>query len=414
MLKRVVVTGIGALTPIGLNVHSYWDGLCQSVSGAAPITRFDASKFKTNFACELKNFNAQDYIDRKELRKLDDFSVYALISTAEAIKNSNLDLNLLDLSRCGVIWGSGIGGLNTMSSEIETYVLANKVPRFSPFFIPKMISDIAAGLISIKYGFRGPNFSTVSACASSTNSIIEAYHYIKLGKSDVMISGGSEASVNEAALGGFNALRALSTRNEEPSKASRPFDSERDGFVLGEGAGTIILEEYEHAKKRGANIYCEVKGIGTSGDAYHLTAPEPNGIGAMQAMKNAIKESNLDLSEIDYINVHGTSTPLGDPIEIKAIKEIFKDKIYNLNISSTKSMTGHLLGAAGAIEAIASILAIKNSCVPPTINLENLDEQLDPKINYTANKIQKKNVKNVISNTFGFGGHNATVLLGKL
>ncbi len=414
MLKRVVVTGIGALTPIGLNVHSYWDGLCQSVSGAAPITRFDASKFKTNFACELKNFNAQDYIDRKELRKLDDFSVYALISTAEAIKNSNLDLNLLDLSRCGVIWGSGIGGLNTMSSEIETYVLANKVPRFSPFFIPKMISDIAAGLISIKYGFRGPNFSTVSACASSTNSIIEAYHYIKLGKSDVMISGGSEASVNEAALGGFNALRALSTRNEEPSKASRPFDSGRDGFVLGEGAGTIILEEYEHAKKRGANIYCEVKGTGTSGDAYHLTAPEPNGIGAMQAMKNAIKESNLDLSEIDYINVHGTSTPLGDPIEIKAIKEIFKEKIYNLNISSTKSMTGHLLGAAGAIEAIASILAIKNSCVPPTINLENLDEQLDPKINYTANKIQKKNVKNVISNTFGFGGHNATVLLGKL
>ena len=414
MLKRVVVTGIGALTPIGLNVHSYWDGLCQSVSGAAPITRFDASKFKTNFACELKNFNAQDYIDRKELRKLDDFSVYALISTAEAIRNSNLDLNLLDLSRCGVIWGSGIGGLNTMSSEIETYVLANKVPRFSPFFIPKMISDIAAGLISIKYGFRGPNFSTVSACASSTNSIIEAYHYIKLGKSDVMISGGSEASVNEAALGGFNALRALSTRNEEPSKASRPFDSGRDGFVLGEGAGTIILEEYEHAKKRGANIYCEVKGTGTSGDAYHLTAPEPNGIGAMQAMKNAIKESNLDLSEIDYINVHGTSTPLGDPIEIKAIKEIFKEKIYNLNISSTKSMTGHLLGAAGAIEAIASILAIKNSCVPPTINLENLDEQLDPKINYTANKIQKKNVKNVISNTFGFGGHNATVLLGKL
>ena len=414
MLKRVVVTGIGALTPIGLNVSSYWDGLCQAVSGAAPITRFDASKFKTNFACELKNFNAQDYIDRKELRKLDDFSVYALISTAEAIKNSNIDLNLLDLSRCGVIWGSGIGGLNTMSSEIESYVLGNKIPRFSPFFIPKMISDIAAGLISIKYGFRGPNFSTVSACASSTNSIIEAYHYIKLGKSDLMISGGSEASVNEAALGGFNALRALSTRNEEPSKASRPFDSGRDGFVLGEGSGTIILEEYEHAKKRGANIYCEVKGTGTSGDAYHLTAPEPNGIGAMQAMQNAINESNLDLSEIDYINVHGTSTPLGDPIEINAIKEVFKEKTYNLNISSTKSMTGHLLGAAGAIEAIASILAIKNSCIPPTINLEHLDEQLDPKINYTPNKIQKKNVKNVISNTFGFGGHNATVLFGKV
>jgi len=414
MLKRVVVTGIGALTPIGLNVSSFWNGLSQSVSGAAPITRFDASKFKTQFACELKKFKAEDYIDRRELRKLDDFSVYALISTEEAIKDSKLDLDLLDQQRCGVIWGSGIGGLNTMSKEIESYVLNDKTPRFSPFFIPKMISDIAAGLLSIKYGFRGANFSTVSACASSTNAIIEAYHYIKLGKSDVMISGGSEASVNEAALGGFNALRALSTRNEDPKTASRPFDLNRDGFVLGEGAGTVILEEYEHAINRGATIYCELKGTGTSGDAYHLTAPEPNGLGAKQAMKNAIKESNLDLSDIDYINVHGTSTPLGDPIEINAIKDIFQDDVYKLNISSTKSMTGHLLGAAGAIEAIASILAINKSSVPPTINLETLDHKLDPKINYTPNKMEKKQINNVISNTFGFGGHNATVLFGKI
>ena len=414
MLKRVVVTGIGALTPIGLNVSSFWDGLSQSISGAAPITRFDASKFKTHFACELKNFQAEDYIDRKELRKLDDFSVYALVSTEEAIKDSKLDLDSLNQQRCGVIWGSGIGGLNTMSKEIESYVLNNKTPRFSPFFIPKMISDIAAGLLSIKYGFRGANFSTVSACASSTNAIIEAYHYIKLGKSDVMISGGSEASVNEAALGGFNALRALSTRNENPKTASRPFDLNRDGFVLGEGSGTIILEEYEHAINRGATIYCELKGTGTSGDAYHLTAPEPNGLGAKQAMENAIKESKLDLSDIDYINVHGTSTPLGDPIEIHAIKEIFKEHVYRLNISSTKSMTGHLLGAAGAIEAIASILAMNKSRIPPTINLQTLDPQLDSKINYTANKMEIKKVNNVISNTFGFGGHNATVLFGKI
>ncbi len=414
MLKRVVVTGIGALTPIGLNISSFWNGLSNAVSGAAPITRFDASKFKTHFACELKNFKAEDYIDRKELRKLDDFSVYALVSTEEAIKDSKIDLDLLNHQRCGVIWGSGIGGLNTMSKEIESYVLNDKIPRFSPFFIPKMISDIAAGLISIKYGFRGPNFSTVSACASSTNAIIEAYHYIKLGKSDIMISGGSEASVNEAALGGFNALRALSTRNKDPKGASRPFDLNRDGFVLGEGSGTLILEEYEHAINRGATIYCELKGTGTSGDAYHLTAPEPNGLGAKQAMQNAIKESNLDLSDIDYINVHGTSTPLGDPIEINAIKDIFRDHVYNLNISSTKSMTGHLLGAAGAIEAIASILAINKSYVPPTINLETLDHKLDPKINYTPNKIEKKQINNVISNTFGFGGHNATVLFGKI
>ena len=414
MLKRVVVTGIGALTPIGLDVPTFWKGLSESISGAAPITRFDSSKFKTHFACELKNFNPENYINRRELRKLDDFSVYALISTEEAIKDSKLDLETLNLQRCGVIWGSGIGGLNTMSSEIESYVLNDKNPRFSPFFIPKMISDIAAGLLSIKYGFRGPNFSTVSACASSTNSIIEAYHYIKLGKSDVMISGGSEASVNEAALGGFNALRALSTRNNDPSGASRPFDAGRDGFVLGEGSGTIILEEYEHAKKRGAKIYCELKGTGTSGDAYHLTAPEPSGAGAKQAMQNAIKESELNLSDINYINVHGTSTPLGDPIEVYAIKEIFQDHVYSLNISSTKSMTGHLLGAAGAIEAIASILSINKSSIPPTINLEKLDDKLDSKINYTPNKIEEKQVNNVISNTFGFGGHNASVLFGRL
>tara|TARA_S200000501_G_C20836194_1_gene749464 strand:+ start:504 stop:1754 length:1251 start_codon:yes stop_codon:yes gene_type:complete len=414
MLKRVVVTGIGALTPIGLDVPTFWKGLSQSISGAAPITRFDSSKFKTHFACELKNFNPEDYINKRELRKLDDFSVYALISTEEAIKDSKLNLETINLQRCGVIWGSGIGGLNTMSSEIESYVLNDKIPRFSPFFIPKMISDIAAGLLSIKYGFRGPNFSTVSACASSTNSIIEAYHYIKLGKSDVMISGGSEASVNEAALGGFNALRALSTRNDDPSRASRPFDASRDGFVLGEGSGTIILEEYEHAKKRGAKIYCELKGTGTSGDAYHLTAPEPNGSGAKQAMQNAIKESGLNLSDVNYINVHGTSTPLGDPIEVNAIKDIFQDHVYSLNISSTKSMTGHLLGAAGAIEAIASILSINKSCVPPTINLEKLDDKLDSKINYTPNKMEEKQINNVISNTFGFGGHNASVLFGRL
>ncbi len=414
MLKRVVVTGIGALTPIGLDVPTFWKGLSQSISGAAPITRFDSSKFKTHFACELKNFNPEDYINKRELRKLDDFSVYALISTEEAIKDSKLNLETINLQRCGVIWGSGIGGLNTMSSEIESYVLNDKIPRFSPFFIPKMISDIAAGLLSIKYGFKGPNFSTVSACASSTNSIIEAYHYIKLGKSDVMISGGSEASVNEAALGGFNALRALSTRNDDPSRASRPFDASRDGFVLGEGSGTIILEEYEHAKKRGAKIYCELKGTGTSGDAYHLTAPEPNGSGAKQAMQNAIKESGLNLSDVNYINVHGTSTPLGDPIEVNAIKDIFQNHVYSLNISSTKSMTGHLLGAAGAIEAIASILSINKSCVPPTINLEKLDDKLDSKINYTPNKMEEKQINNVISNTFGFGGHNASVLFGRL
>ncbi len=412
MLNRVVVTGIGALTPIGLDVSSFWTNLSNSVSGAAPITNFDASKFKTQFACELKNFEASNYIDKKELRKLDDFSVYALVSTQEAMEDSKLNLESLNLERCGVIWGSGIGGLNTMTKEVESYVLNNKIPRFSPFFIPKMISDIAAGLISIKYMFKGPNFSTVSACASSTNAIIEAYHYIKLGKADIMISGGSEASVNEAALGGFNALRALSTRNENPTEASRPFDTDRDGFVLGEGSGTIILEEYEHAKKRGANIYCELKGTGTSGDAYHLTAPEPNGLGAKSAMEKAIQESNLQLSDIDYINVHGTSTPLGDPIEIRAIQEIFKDEVYNLNISSTKSMTGHLLGAAGAIESIASILAMKKSTIPPTINLKKLDEQLDSKINYTPNKTQNRKVNNVISNTFGFGGHNATVLFG--
>ena len=408
MLKRVVVTGIGALTPIGLNVSSFWNSLSQSVSGAAPITRFDSSKFKTHFACELKNFKAEDYIDRKELRKLDDFSVYALISTEEAIKDSKLDLDSLDQQRCGVIWGSGIGGLNTMSKEIETYVLNDKTPRFSPFFIPKMISDIAAGLLSIKYGFKGPNFSTVSACASSTNAIIEAYHYIKLGKSDVMISGGSEASVNEAALGGFNALRALSTRNENPKTASRPFDLNRDGFVLGEGSGTVILEEYEHAINRGATIYCELKGTGTSGDAYHLTAPEPNGLGAKQAMKNAIKESNLDLSDIDYINVHGTSTPLGDPIEINAIKDIFQDDVYKINISSTKSMTGHLLGGGGAFEAMATILSIKNGKIPPTINLENPDEDCD--LNYTPTKYVEKELNTAMSNSFGFGGHNAVLI----
>jgi len=414
MLKRVVVTGLGALTPIGLDVASFWSNLEKGVSGAAPITNFDASKFKTQFACELKNFNPESYIDKRELRKLDLFSVFALVSTEEAMQDAKLDMNSIDNRRCGVIWGSGIGGLNTMTKEVESYVLGDRNPRFSPFFIPKMISDIAAGLISIKYSFKGPNFSTVSACASSTNAIIEAYHYIKLGKADIMISGGSEAPVNEAAVGGFNALRALSTRNDNPKIASRPFDLDRDGFVVGEGSGTLILEEYEHAINRGANIYCELKGTGTSGDAYHLTAPHPDGAGALQAMEKVIKESNLNYSEVDYINVHGTSTQLGDVVEIKAIQEIFKKDVYNLNISSTKSMTGHLLGAAGAIESIASILAINKGCVPPTINLENLDKALDQKINYTPNKKQNRKINNAISNTFGFGGHNASVLFGKI
>ena len=410
-LKRVVVTGLGALTPIGNNVSEYWTNLLSGQSGAAPITHFDASNFKTRFACEVKNFNVTDYIDRKEARKQDPYTQYAVVATAEAMQDSNIDLDTIDLDRAGVIWGSGIGGIKTFYDEVSAFAKGDGSPRFNPFFIPKMISDIAAGVISIKYGFRGPNFTTVSACASSSNAIIDSFNYIRLGKADIIITGGSEASVNEAGLGGFNAIKALSTRNESPDKASRPFDKDRDGFVLGEGAGTLILEEYEHAVKRGAKIYAEVIGGGLSADAHHITAPHPEGLGAKKVMQNALEDAQMKPEDIDYINVHGTSTPLGDVSEVKAIKEVYGEHAYNLNISSTKSMTGHLLGAAGAVEAIASILALQKNIVPPTINNENFDDQLDAKLNFTLNKAEKRNVNAVMSNTFGFGGHNASIIL---
>jgi 3-oxoacyl-[acyl-carrier-protein] synthase II len=413
-LKRVVVTGLGALTPIGNNVPEYWNGLRNGISGAAPITRFDASKFKTQFACEVKDFVATDFIDRKEARKQDPYTQYAMVSTAEAIKDAKIDLEIIDQDRVGVIWGSGIGGIKTFYDEVSDFANGEGTPRFNPFFIPKMISDIAAGLISIKYGFRGPNFTTVSACASSSNAIIDAFNYIRLGKADIIVTGGSEASVNQAGVGGFNALKALSTRNEDPKKASRPFDKDRDGFVLGEGAGTLILEEYDHAMQRGAKIYAEVMGGGLSADAHHITAPHPQGRGAIKVMQNALEDAQMEPQEIDYINVHGTSTPLGDISETTAIKEVFQQHAYKLNISSTKSMTGHLLGAAGAIEAIASILALNNNLIPPTINNENFDEQLDSKLNFTLNKAQSKTVNAIMSNTFGFGGHNASVIFKKL
>ena len=410
-LKRVVVTGLGALTPIGNNVSEYWANLLSGQSGAVPITHFDASNFKTRFACEVKNFNVTDYIDRKEARKQDPYTQYAVVATSQAMQDSNIDLDTIDLDRAGVIWGSGIGGIKTFYDEVSAFAKGDGTPRFNPFFIPKMISDIAAGVISIKYGFRGPNFTTVSACASSSNAIIDSFNYIRLGKADIIITGGSEASVNEAGLGGFNAIKALSTRNESPDKASRPFDKDRDGFVLGEGAGTLILEEYEHAVKRGAKIYAEVGGGGLSADAHHITAPHPEGLGAKKVMQNALEDAQMKPEDIDYINVHGTSTPLGDVSEVKAIKEVYGEHAYNLNISSTKSMTGHLLGAAGAVEAIASILALQKNIVPPTINNENFDNQLDAKLNFTLNKAEKRNVKAVMSNTFGFGGHNASIIL---
>ena len=410
-LKRVVITGLGALTPIGNNVSEYWANLLSGQSGAAPITHFDASNFKTQFACELKNFNVTDYIDRKEARKQDPYTQYAIVATDEAMQDSKIDLDTIDLDRAGVIWGSGIGGIKTFYDEVSAFAKGDGTPRFNPFFIPKMISDIAAGVISIKYGFRGLNFTTVSACASSSNAIIDSFNYIRLGKADIIITGGSEASVNEAGVGGFNAIKALSTRNESPEKASRPFDKDRDGFVLGEGAGTLILEEYEHAVRRGAKIYAEIVGGGLSADAHHITAPHPEGLGAKKVMQNALKDAQMKPEDIDYINVHGTSTPLGDVSEVKAIKEVYGEHVYNLNISSTKSMTGHLLGAAGAVEAIASILALQKNTIPPTINNENFDDQLDAKLNFTLNKAEKRNVNNVMSNTFGFGGHNASIIL---
>lgn len=411
--RRVVVTGLGALTPIGNTVDEFWNGIKNGVSGAAPITLFDASNFKTQFACEVKNYDPSAFFDRKEERKMDRFAQFAMVAADEAIKNSGLTDFEYDPDRIGVIFGSGIGGLITFQEEVKSFALGNGTPRFNPFFIPKMISDIAAGNISIKHGFRGPNFCTVSACASSTHAIIDSVNYIKLGKADVIISGGAEAAVCESGVGGFNAMHALSTRNDEPETASRPFDSTRDGFVLGEGAGCIILEELEHAKKRGATIYAEYVGGGMSADAYHLTAPHPEGLGALNVMRNAISDGNITPEDIDYVNVHGTSTPLGDIAESIAIKKVFGEHAYNLNISSTKSMTGHLLGAAGAVEAIACIMAVREKIIPPTINNKHFDEQIDSKLNFTLNKAQERNVRAALSNTFGFGGHNASIIFKK-
>ena len=412
--RRVVVTGIGALTPVGNTANDFWQGLVAGKSGAAPITYFDASKFKTQFACELKGFNVENFIDRKEARKLDRFAQYALVVADEAVKDAHLDEEKTDKDRVGVIWGSGIGGLETFQNEVINYQQGDGTPRFNPFFIPKMIADIASGMISIKYGFRGPNFTTVSACASAANAMIDALNYIRFGYADVIVSGGSEAAVTIAGIGGFNALHALSTFNEDPSKASRPFDANRDGFVLGEGAGAIVLEEYNHAVARGATIYCELAGGGLSADAYHMTAPHPEGLGAKLVMNNCLKDANVTPNEVDAINMHGTSTPLGDVAESKAVLDVFGEHAYNININSTKSMTGHLLGAAGAIEAVASILAIKNSIVPPTINFEHPDERIDPRLNFTFNKAQAREVNVAMSNTFGFGGHNACLLFKKL
>jgi 3-oxoacyl-[acyl-carrier-protein] synthase II len=409
-LKRVVVTGLGALTPLGNTVSEYWDGLINGVSGAAPITRFDASKFKTQFACEVKGYDAEKYFDRKEARKMDLFTQFAMVVADEAVNDAQLTEGNYDPDRVGVIWGSGIGGLRTFQEECVSFAHGDGTPRFNPFFIPKMIADISAGHISIKYGFRGPNFVTVSACASATNAIMDSFNYIRLGMADVIVTGGSEAAVTEAGVGGFNAMKALSERNDSPETASRPFDADRDGFVLGEGAGALILEEYEHAKARGAKIYAEVIGGGMSADAYHITAPHPEGLGALNVMKNVLRDAGIKPEEVDYINVHGTSTPLGDVSEVKAIQTVFGEHAYKLNISSTKSMTGHLLGAAGAIEAIASILAIQNNLVPPTINHFTDDEAFDSKLNFTFNKAQEREVKIALSNTFGFGGHNTSVL----
>ena len=412
-LKRVVVTGLGALTPIGNSLEEYWENLLQGKSGAANIQQFDASLFKTHFACEVKNFDVEQFLDRKEARKLDQFTQYALVSVMEAVEHSKILESSPNLDKIGVVWGSGIGGLKTFQDEAQGFFEGDGTPRFNPFFIPKMIADIAAGHISIKYGFRGPNYVTVSACASSNNALIDAFNLIRLGKADAVVSGGSEAAVNEMGMGGFNALKALSTRNESPETASRPFDLDRDGFVLGEGAGALILEEYEHAKRRGATIYAEIVGGGMSGDAYHITAPHPEGIGARNTMIAALEDAEITADRIDYINVHGTSTPLGDVAEIKAIQAVFGEHAYQLNISSTKSMTGHLLGAAGAIEAIACVMAVRNDKVPPTINHQTADPEIDPKMNLTLNKAQERPVQYAMSNTFGFGGHNTSVIFKK-
>jgi len=415
-LKRVVVTGLGALTPIGNTVPEFWENLINGVSGAGPITHFDTSLFKTKFACEVKGFNANEYIDRKEARKMDSYTQFAVAVAKQAVTDSALDLENEDLNRIGVIFGAGIGGIQTFEEEVENYAI-NKAngPKFNPFFIPKMISDIAAGQISIMYGFHGPNFATVSACATSSNAIADAFNYIRLNKANVIVTGGSEAAITAAGVGGFNAMHALSTRNDDPTRASRPFSASRDGFIMGEGGGCLVLEELEHAKARGAKIYAEIVGTGLSADAHHLTASHPEGLGAKLVMRNALEDAEMNPEEVDYINVHGTSTPVGDLSEVKAIKEVFGENAYKLNISSTKSMTGHLLGAAGAVEAIASILAIKNGIVPPTINHEegDNDENIDYNLNFTFNKAQKREVNVALSNTFGFGGHNACVIFKK-
>ena len=412
-LKRVVVTGLGALTPIGNTLQEYWDGLKNGKSGAAPITYYDTEKHKTKFACEIKNFNVEDFIDKKEVRRMDKFAQYAIVVSDEAIKDAGISLENVDKHRVGVIWGAGIGGLQTFQDEVMNYAAGDGTPRFSPFFIPKMIADIAPGHISMRNGFMGPNYTTVSACASSANALVDAFNYIRLGMCDVIVSGGSEAAVTIAGMGGFNSMQALSTRNETPETASRPFDATRDGFVLGEGAGALVLEEYEHAIARGAKIYCEVGGGGLSSDAYHLTAPHPEGIGVIAVMQNCLRDAGLQPEDVDHINTHGTSTPLGDVAELKAISHVFGDHAKNININSTKSMTGHLLGAAGAIEAIASILAMQHSLVPPTINHTTVDENIDPSLNLTLNHAQKREIKVAMSNTFGFGGHNACVLFKK-
>lgn len=412
-LKRVVVTGLGAVTPLGNSVNDYWNNLINGVSGAAPITRFDASKFKTRFACEVKGFNPDDYFDKKEARKLDAFSWYGIAASAQAVADSGLDKEGIDRNEVGVIWGSGIGGLDTFQAETFAFAKGDGTPRFNPFFIPKMIADICSGHISMRFGFRGPNFTCVSACASSTNALIDAFNYIRLGKAVAIVSGGSEAAVNESGMGGFNAVQAMSTRNDDPASASRPYDKDRDGFVLGEGAGAIVLEELEHALARGAKIYAEVIGGGMSADAHHITAPHPEGLGASLVMSRALKDAGIDASVVDYINTHGTSTPLGDTAELKAVMSVFGDQAFKMNISSTKSMTGHLLGAAGAIEAIATIMAVQESIIPPTINHQTTDPEIDPRLNLTFNKMQKRNVDVAISNTFGFGGHNAALVIRK-
>ncbi|MCL2561253.1 MAG: beta-ketoacyl-ACP synthase II [Rikenellaceae bacterium] len=411
--RRVVVTGIGTINPLGNSVEEYFDNLAAGVSGAAPITHFDASLFKTRFACEVKNYDSANYFDRKEVRKYDLFTQYALIVADQAMADAGLDVEKIDKDMAGVIWGSGIGGLESFYQEVKGYVEGGYVPRYSPFFIPKMIADIAAGYISIKYGFMGPNYCTISACASSNHALIDALNYIRLGKADLIITGGSEAAVNEPGVGGFNAMQALSTRNDDPKAASRPFDVDRDGFVIGEGGGAMVLEELEHARARGAKIYAELAGGGMSADAYHFTAPHPEGLGAMKSMLGAIRDAGMKLEDIDYVNTHGTSTPVGDPAEIKAILAAFGEHAYSMNISATKSMTGHLLGAAGVIEALASIMAIDRGLVPPTINLSQVDPEIDQRLNLTPNVAQPRDVRAVLSNTFGFGGHNATVIFRK-